>query len=135
VKTLLIAGAVLLVFSLGANWFLERTIKKLEETVQGQQFLIDGFAEREARLRSEIAKILKKRRKDGMVDFRILNGWQRCTLIERFDGTTIVLSAGKKLQFEKLDKAKQFIRGKKLEVNISHIFGLPANRKVDDHGN
>ncbi len=37
-----------------------------------------------------------------MVDFRLLNGKPRATLIQRFDGTAIVLGPkGKKIEFEK----------------------------------
>jgi hypothetical protein len=121
VRPLLIATAVLLGFSLGANWFLERTIKKLEETVQGQQFLIDGLAEREAKLRSEIAGILNKRRKDGM-DAMLLNGKPRCTLIQKFDGEIVVVGPGAvdKLRFRNLEEAGAEVEKRGWVISIIH---------------
>ena len=36
-----------------------------------------------------------------MVDFRLLNGEPKATLIQRFDGTTLILGPkGKKIEFE-----------------------------------
>ena len=70
-----------------------------------------------------------------MVDFRILNGSRKCTLIERFNSAAVVLLADEKNEFDDLDKAKNFIRENGLEVNVAHIFGLPISARRTDHGN
>jgi len=112
---------LVLVFSLTANWFLERTVKELQETVESQQLLIDGLAEREAKLRSEIAEILKKRRKDGM-DAMLLNGKPRCTLIQKFDGEIVVVGPGAvdKLRFDNLEEAGAEVEKRGWVISITH---------------
>jgi hypothetical protein len=121
VRTLLIAAALLLVFSLGANWFLERAMKELGEIVEGQRLLIDGLAEREAHLRGLIAESLKKRRKDGM-DAMLLNGKPRCTLIQKFDGEIVVVGPGAvdKLRFRNLEEAGAEVEKRGWVISITH---------------
>ena len=62
-----------------------------------------------------------------MVDFLLLNGNKKCTLIERFDGSAVVL-AGVKTEFSDLEQAKHYIKDKDLEINISYLFGSSVKR-------
>jgi len=120
-KLMFVLTMLVLVFSLTANWFLERTVKELQETVESQQLLIDGLAESEAKLRSEIAEILKKRRKDGM-DAMLLNGKPRCTLIQKFDGEIVVVGPGAvdKLRFDNLEEAGAEVEKRGWVISITH---------------
>ncbi len=64
-----------------------------------------------------------------MVDFRLLNGGKKVTIIEGFDKhCVLVFQDAKKKRFESLQECKKFIEEKDLEVNISFLFGAPAEK-------
>jgi len=63
-----------------------------------------------------------------MVDFLLLNGGQKATLIERFDGSAVVLAPSTKHEFSDLEQAKHYIKDKELEINISYLFGSSVKR-------
>lgn len=58
-----------------------------------------------------------------MVNFLLLNGGQKATLIERFDGSAAVIAPSKRYEFDDLEQAKHFIKEKELEINVSYLFG------------
>jgi len=70
-----------------------------------------------------------------MVDFRLLNGAKKVTLIETFDSRALILSPGERLEFPSLAKCKEHISENGLEIDISHIFGSSIQREVDNYGN
>ncbi len=60
--------------------------------------------------------------------FEILNGGNKVTLIESFDGRASVISKGFKLEFPDLWEAKRHIAEQGWEINIFHLAGSPARR-------
>ena len=68
-----------------------------------------------------------------MVDFRLLNGYQKATIIERFNGETIILyweqGQLKKKETETRQQALKFINSQNLEINIHHLAGPNEQRK------
>lgn len=69
-----------------------------------------------------------------MVDFRLLNGSKKVTVIETFDGQAIVVSPEGRTEFKSLDEAKEFTHGQGIEINISMIHGSSLKREVLNHG-
>lgn len=65
-----------------------------------------------------------------MIDFRILNGRKKCTIVETFDGRGIVYFGKKRVVYPSLRKAKEAVYGMGLEVNIHHIFGSSIQREM-----
>lgn len=65
-----------------------------------------------------------------MVDFRLLNGGPKCTIIEAFDGQTTLLCGGKRKLFPSLEECKKHITKKGLEVNIEFLFGSSIKREI-----
>ena len=62
----------------------------------------------------------------------LLNGNPKVTLIERFDGTALIIGPekGKKLRLVSLSAAKQEIQDRGWEVNIAFIKGSPIMREI-----
>ncbi len=71
----------------------------------------------------------------SMVDFRLLNGAPKTTVIETFDSRAIIVRSGERHEFGSLEECKKHIEERGLEVNISHIFGSSIARKVRNYGN
>jgi len=79
-----------------------------------------------------------------MMDFRLLNGYQKATIIERFNGETIILYWEKgQLKRKEMDdnknplnrkQALEFIEKNQLEINISHLAG-PNDQERKVHAN
>jgi len=65
-----------------------------------------------------------------MVDFRILNGSQTCTVVECFDNRALVFCGGKRMEFPSLEACKKHISENGLEMNICHLFGSSIKRQV-----
>ena len=57
------------------------------------------------------------------MDFRLNNGKPKCTVIQEFDHSVILLGpeVGKKKKFINLEDLKHFIQRRGYEINISHI--------------
>jgi hypothetical protein len=117
---IMLAGLVLI--SVGANWWLEAQIEKLDNVVQEQAAALEGAFHREQELRRSVVEILKKRRDDGMQDPMLLNGKPRCTLIQRFNGETIVVVPGalEKLYFKNVGEATYEVEGRGWIIGVSH---------------
>lgn len=63
----------------------------------------------------------------------LLNGYKKCTLIERFNGTVVVLRPGFRHEFGKdLKRAKRCLDRAKWEINIDIIKGDPIQRRMRD---
>jgi hypothetical protein len=63
----------------------------------------------------------------------LLNGHKKCTLIERFDGTVVVLRPGFKHEFGRdLRKAKRILDRVGWEINIDIIKGDPVQRRMQE---
>ena len=60
----------------------------------------------------------------------LLNGHPKCTVIERFDGTVLLIGPDyMRGEFKSLKECKKVIGRKKWEVNISFIKGSPIIRE------
>ena len=74
-----------------------------------------------------------------MKDFRMLNGGPRCTLIERFDGSALLISPGdpvkRRRELKSLDEAKILIAREGLECNVSHLHAEHGRPKEETNGN
>jgi len=117
---IMLAGLVLI--SVGVNWWLEAQIEKLDNVVQEQAAALKVAFQREQELRRSVVEILKKRRDDGMQDPMLLNGKPRCTLIQRFNGETIVVVPGalEKLYFKNVGEATYEVEGRGWIIGVSH---------------
>ena len=60
----------------------------------------------------------------------LLNGHPKCTVIERFDGTVLLIGPEyTRDEFKSLKECKKVIERKEWEVNISFIKGSPIKRE------
>lgn len=64
-----------------------------------------------------------------MVDFRLLNGGVRATVIERFDGRALVLCGGRRFEFDSLWDCKKYLAEADFEVNVEMLHGPPPRSK------
>lgn len=56
------------------------------------------------------------------MDFRLLNGKPKCTLIQKFNHLVVVIDPeGHKITFNCLNAAQKFILHSRWEVNVFHI--------------
>lgn len=64
----------------------------------------------------------------------LLNGHKKCTVIERFDGTVVVLRPGFRHEFKTRDlkRAKQCLDRAKWEINIDIIKGDPIQGRIKE---
>ena len=64
----------------------------------------------------------------------LLNGNPRVTLIERFNGTAVILGPikGERTEVASLSIAKDVIEGQNWEINIAFIKGSPIMREITD---
>lgn len=60
----------------------------------------------------------------------LLNGNEKCTLIESMTGEGIVVKPGFRKEFRNLAEAKAFVEANGWEVNIGFIKGSPIMREI-----
>jgi hypothetical protein len=65
-----------------------------------------------------------------MVDFRLLNGAPKITVIETFDSRAVIVRPGERLEFGSFAECKKHVEKRGLEVNVSHIFGSSIKREI-----
>jgi hypothetical protein len=65
-----------------------------------------------------------------MVDFRLLNGNPKITVIETFDSRGVSVRPGERLEFGSFEECKKHVEKHGLEVNVSHIFGNSIGREI-----
>lgn len=65
-----------------------------------------------------------------MVDFRLLNGAPKVTLLERVDNSAALVAPGLKEEFTNMKDAMEFASHKGMEINISHVFGTSMGREI-----
>jgi len=69
------------------------------------------------------------------VERELLNGHPKCTIIERFDGTALLLGPDHtRDEFKSLKECKKVIEKKEWEINISFIKGSPIKRECMGRG-
>jgi hypothetical protein len=75
------------------------------------------------------------REKGGdMNDFRLMNGTKKVTVIERFNGSTLLLCGIDRVEFLTLADCKKHISENGLEVGMSFIFGSSVKRELQNGG-
>ncbi len=60
----------------------------------------------------------------------LLNGKQKCTVIEAFGGGAVVVRPGFKKEFKTLEQAKEFVEKVGWEINVDFVKGSPILRKM-----
>ena len=63
-------------------------------------------------------------------DFRLLNGGKKATVLERFDGSVLLLCGGSRREFGSLAECKKQIEAEGIEVNVYHLFGSSLKREL-----
>lgn len=69
-----------------------------------------------------------------MVDFRLLNGGPRFTVIERFDGSALLVGPGTaRREFKSLAELKAVVHIEQLEISCEHLHASAARPKEESH--